>query len=103
MAQRKFRLHDGQKGAALAVRITPRASRNQIVGALHDGTIKIRITAPPDEQQANAELVDFLSEILGIGKSRIEVVAGATGRDKLISVLDIDSETLHRKIVENID
>jgi uncharacterized protein (TIGR00251 family) len=103
MAQRKFRLHDGQKGAALAVRVTPRASRNEIVGALHDGTIKIRITAPPDEQQANAELVDFLSEILGIGKSRIEVVAGATGRDKLISVLDIDSETLHRKIVENID
>ena len=103
MAQRNFRLHDGQKGAALAVRVTPRSSRNQIVGALHDGTIKIRITAPPDEQQANAELVDFLSEILGIGKSRIEVVAGATGRDKLISVLDIDSETLHRKIVENID
>jgi uncharacterized protein (TIGR00251 family) len=103
MAQRKFHLHDGQKGAALAVRVTPRASRNEIVGALHDGTIKIRITAPPDEQQSNAGLVDFLSEILGIGKSRIEVVAGATGRDKLISVLDIDSETLHRKIVENID
>jgi uncharacterized protein len=103
MAQRKFRLHNGQKGAALAVRITPRASRNQIVGALHDGTIKIRIAAPLDEQQANSELVEFLSEILGIGKSRIEVVAGATGRDKLISVLDIDSETLHKKIVENID
>ena len=103
MEQRKFRLHNGKKGAALAVRVTPRASRNQIVGALHDGTIKIRITAPPDEEQANAELVDFLSEILGIGKARIEVVAGATGRDKLISVLDMDSATLHKKIVENIE
>jgi uncharacterized protein (TIGR00251 family) len=103
MEHRKFRLHDGKKGAALAVRVTPRASRNQIVGALHDGTIKIRITAPLDEAQANAELVDFLSEVLGIGKTRIEVVAGATGRDKLISVLDMDSATLHKKIVENIE
>lgn len=103
MEQRQFRLHDGKKGAALAVRVTPRASRNQIVGALHDGTIKIRVTAPPDEGQADAELVEFLSEILGIGKARIEVVAGATGRDKLISVLDMDTATLHRKIVENIE
>jgi uncharacterized protein (TIGR00251 family) len=103
MEQRKFRLHDGKKGAALAVRVTPRASSNQIVGALHDGTIKIRITAPLDVDQANAELVDFLSAVLEVGKNRIEVVAGATGRDKLISVLDMDSATLHKKIVENIE
>jgi uncharacterized protein len=103
MAQRKFRLHNGKKGAALAVRITPRASRNQIVGALHDGTIKIHLMAPLEEEYANKELVGFLSEILGVGKSQVEVVAGATGRDKLISVLDMDSTTLHKKIVENIE
>jgi uncharacterized protein (TIGR00251 family) len=103
MAQRNYKLHDGKKGAALAVRVTPRASKNQIVGALHDGTIKIRITAAPTEGQANDELVKFLSGVLGVAKSRIEIVAGSTGRDKLISVLDIDAETLHKKIVENIE
>ena len=103
MTDRNYRLHDGKKGAALAVRVTPRASKNQIVGALNDGTIKIRITAAPNEGQANEELVKFLSDVLGIAKSRIEIVAGETGRDKLISILDLDAETLHKKIVENIE
>jgi uncharacterized protein (TIGR00251 family) len=102
MTQRNYKLHDGKKGAALAVRVTPRASKNEIVGALSDGTIKIRITAAPNEGQANDELVKFLSDVLGVAKSRIEIVAGETGRDKLISILDLDAETLHKKIVENI-
>jgi len=103
MTQRNYKLHDGKKGAALAVRVTTRASKNQIVGALNDGTIKVRITAAPTEGQANDELIKFLSGVLGIAKSRIEIVAGNTGRDKLISVLDMDAETLHKKIVENIE
>jgi hypothetical protein len=103
MADRNFRLHDGKKGAAIAVRVTPRASKNQIVGALSDGTIKVRITAAPTEGQANDALVKFLSDVLGIAKSRIEIVAGENGRDKLISILDMDAETLHKKIVENIE
>jgi uncharacterized protein YggU (UPF0235/DUF167 family) len=63
----------------------------------------MHIAADPTEGQANHELVKFLAAILGVGKDRIEVVAGDTGRDKLVSVLDIDSETLHKKIVENVD
>jgi uncharacterized protein (TIGR00251 family) len=103
MTQRNYKLHDGKKGAALAVRVTPRATRDQIVGALHDGTIKIHITAAPNEGQANEHLIAFLSSILGIPKDRIEVVAGEIGSDKLISILDMDSETLHKKIVENME
>lgn len=102
MTQREYRLHDGKKGAALAVRITPRASKNQIIGALSDGTIKIHMTTGSGDE-ANEELLNFLSTVLGIDKSRIEVVAGVTGRDKLISVLDMDSETLHQRIVAHID
>ena len=103
MTQRNYKLHNGKTGAALAVRVTTRAMNNKILGALSDGTIKIRITAAPNEGQANEELVKFLSNVLGIVKSRIEIVAGETGRDKLISVLDLDAETLHKKIVENIE
>jgi len=103
MTQREYRLHDGKKGAALAVRITPRASKNQIVGALNDGTIKIHMMAAPTDENANDELLEFLSYVLCVDKSRIDVVAGATGRDKLISVLDMDAETLHQKIVAHID
>lgn len=102
MAQRNYKLHNGKKGAAIAVRVTPRATKNQIVGALHDGTVKIHLTAS-NGGQANEELIAFLSSVLGVPKNRIEIVAGDMGSDKLISVLDMDSETLHRKIVENME
>ncbi|MGD8406155.1 MAG: DUF167 domain-containing protein [Anaerolineales bacterium] len=103
MTQRNYKLHNGKKGAALAIRVTTRAKENKIIGALSDGTVKMHIAADPAKGQANGELVKFLAAILGVGKDRIEVVAGDTGRDKLVSVLDMDSETLHKKIVENID
>jgi len=103
MAQRKYKLHNGKKGAALAIRVTTRAARDQIIGALNDGTVKVHITAAPPQSSVNEHLVEFLSGILSVSKERIEVVAGDTGRDKLVSVLDMDSETLHKKIVENME
>jgi len=102
VSQRKFHLHNGQKGAALAVRITPRASKNEISEILSDGTVKIRLTAPPVEGKANLALVDFLSDVLGVPPSRIEIVAGATGRDKLISVLDMDADSMHQRILQHL-
>ena len=102
MADRKFNLHSGQKGSALAVRVTPRASRNEIVEMLEDGTIKVRIAAPPVDDEANAALIEFLADILGVAKSRLDIVAGETGRDKLISVLDMDVETAHQRIVAHM-
>ena len=102
MTARKFHLHDGQKGAALAVRVTPRARRNEIVEIQNDGTIKIRLTAPPVEGKANEALVAFLAEVLNVPSSRIEIVAGINGRDKLISILGLDAETAHQRILQNI-
>ncbi len=102
MADRKMRLHDGKKGSALAVRVTPRASRNEIVEVMPDGTIKVRIAAPPADHEANTALVEFLAEILGVAKSRLDIVAGTTGRDKLITVLDMDVETAHSRIVAHL-
>src|SRR5919109_3851068 len=102
MSDRKFNLHDGKKGSALAVRVTPRASRNEIVEMLEDGTIKVRLAAPPVDDQANEALIEFLSDILGVPKSRLDIVAGATGRDKLVAVLDMDVETAHQRIVAHL-
>ena len=102
MSDRKFNLHSGQKGAALAVRVTTRASRNEIVEMLDDGTIKVRIAASPVDDEANTALIEFLADILGVPKSRLDIVAGETGRDKLISVLDMDVETAHQRIVTHM-
>lgn len=102
MASRKFHLHDGKKGAALAVRVTPRASKNQIVEVLSDGTVKIHLTAPPVEGKANEALVKFLADVLDVPVSRVEIVAGASGRDKLVAVTDMNASALHKKIVDHI-
>jgi uncharacterized protein len=102
MSDRKFNLHDGKKGSALAVRVTPRASRNEIVELLDDGTIKVRIAAPPSDNEANETLIAFLSEILGVAKSRLDIVAGITGRDKLIAVVDMDVDTVHQRILAHL-
>ena len=102
MSNRKFKLHDGKKGSALAIRVTPRASRNEIVELLDDGTIKVRIAAPPVDDEANSALIEFLADILGVPKSRLDIVAGASGRDKLISVVDMDVETAHQRIVAHL-
>ena len=102
MSDRKFNLHDGKKGSALAVRVTPRASRNEIVELLDDGTIKVRLAAPPSDNESNEALLDFLAEILGVAKTRLDIVAGASGRDKLIAVVDMDAETVHQRILAHV-
>lgn len=102
MSDRKFNLHNGKKGSALAVRVTPRASHNEIVEIMEDGTIKVRIAAPPSDNESNDVLIGFLSEVLGVSKSRLDIVAGASGRDKLISVVDMDAETVHQRVLAHL-
>ncbi len=102
MTERNLHLHDGKKGAALAVRVTPRASKNEICEVLSDGTVKVHLTAPPVDGAANEALLKFLANVLKVPISHLDVVAGTKGRDKIISVVDMDAATLHKKIVENI-
>jgi len=102
MNDREFKLHNGQKGSALAVRVTPRASSNEIVELLDDGTIKVRLASPPSDNEANDALLAFMAEILGVPQSQLDIVAGIVGRDKLISVVNMDVETAHQRILAHL-
>ena len=99
---REPRFSNGKKGAALPVRVIPRASKNQIVEVLSDQTVKIRLAASADEHAANDELIAYLSEVLGLPQTQFEIVAGEKGRDKLVSILDISTEEVHKKILANL-
>ena len=103
MDSRQFHLHDGKKGAALAVRVSSRARRNEIVEVLNDGTVKIRITTSPSDKKANQVLLEFLAEVLEIPPSKMEIVAGSTGRDKLVSILGLDANTVQERILEHMN
>lgn len=100
--ERNFDLHDGKFGAAITVRITPRASKNEIAEILDDGTIKIRLTAATVENQANLALVEFLAGVLQIAPKQIEIVAGHSGKDKLVTILGLDSGSVHQHILKNL-
>ncbi|NMC52881.1 MAG: YggU family protein [Chloroflexi bacterium] len=89
---------DGKTGVALTVRVTPRSKKNEIVEILDDGTVKIRLTAPPLEGRANKVLVQFLAEVLSVPESRIDIVAGETGRNKLVTIVDMDAKELQARI-----
>lgn len=102
MESREYNLHSGKMGSALAIRITPRASRDEIAEISSDGTVKVRLTSGAAEGKANEALVSFLAEVLEISPSRIEIVAGETGRDKLVSILDLDAETVHARILRRL-
>lgn len=96
--KRKFRLHDGQQGAALTVRVTPRARRDEVAGILEDGTLRVRVSAPPVEGKANAALLTFLARVLGVRKNRLEIVAGEKGLDKIVSVVNMSSRDVEARI-----
>ena len=63
----------------------PRASKNQIDGA-QGGVLKIRLTAPPVEGEANRAAIEFLSRSLGLKKSSFSIDTGLKSREKRVKV-----------------
>jgi len=86
---RDFKIHGAQSGAAITVKVTPNARRDEIAGVMADGTLKINLKAKPVEGAANEALVGFLAERLRVAKSQIDIVAGRTGTKKLISIVGL--------------
>ncbi|MDA7429500.1 DUF167 domain-containing protein [Primorskyibacter aestuariivivens] len=73
-------------GTEILVRVTPRAGRNAVVRDA-DGKITVRVTAPPEDGKANAAVQKLLAKSLGLAKSRLRLVRGATSRDKLFRIV----------------
>mgnify|MGYP003346194662 CR=1 FL=1 len=76
---------DAQQSSLVAVRVQPRASSDAVIGE-REGAIAIRLKAPPVDGQANAALLRFLARKLGVAPTAVELVRGATGRQKLIQI-----------------
>jgi uncharacterized protein len=95
---RRFRFHDGRMGAAVAVHVTPKSRKNEISAILPDGTIKVRLNAPPVEGAANKALLELLAKVLGVRESALEIIGGEKGRDKIVSVVDLDATVVEERI-----
>lgn len=87
----------GGKFAVVAVRVVPRASREEVAGFTGEA-VRIRLTAPPVENRANEALLRFFSRALGIPRGEVSIVAGGLGRRKLVRVEGLTREECLRRL-----
>jgi uncharacterized protein (TIGR00251 family) len=81
----------------IAVWATPGASRSEVVGVA-DGCLRVRLAAPAREGKANDALAGLLARVLGVGRRDVTLVAGASGRRKLVRVRGIGLNAAHQKL-----
>ncbi len=87
-----MKFSNAKRGAAITVKVIPRAPKTEVAGVMDDGTLKIRVAAPPVGGAANRALVDFLARALGLPRGQIDIIAGETSERKLISLVGISPE-----------
>lgn len=91
--------HDAlMESTRISVRLTPRASRDEVSGE-SDGVYLVRVTAPPVDGAANQALVRLISKRLGISKSAISIISGDTSRTKVLAIDGIDATELRERLL----
>ncbi len=79
-------VRSAKDGAYVKLRVSPGAKITAVKGLYGEGVIRLSVAAPPAEGRANAEVERFLSNLLGVSRSAVAVVKGASSRDKLLFV-----------------
>lgn len=77
-------LKETKDGLILQIRISPNASKNEII--ITDDVVKVKITAQPIDGKANKALIEFLSKQFKVPKTSIEIIKGETSKDKTLLI-----------------
>lgn len=83
--------------ARLRLRVSPGANRSAVVGR-HGDAWKVRVVAPPERGRANDEVVALLARVLELTRPAIHVVAGRSGRDKVVELDGVTVEEAERRL-----
>jgi len=86
-------LTESDGGVRLEIKVQPRSSRNQIVGE-QNGALKIKLTAPPVDGEANAALIQFLAACLKVPRKDIILVKGDASRLKIVEIAGLSRSQL---------
>ena len=87
------RITENDDGVTFSVHVQPRASRNGICGIQGDA-IKLRLTSPPVEGEANRLCTEFLAKLLKVPKSAVTIIAGEKSRHKTIRVAGATAQAI---------
>ncbi len=88
-----------EDGVLLAVKVQPRASKNEIAGPLGD-ELRIKVTAPPVEAAANEALVRFLAETLDCPRGSVQLVRGHTSRHKQVFIRGLGADAVLERMAQ---
>lgn len=95
---KKLKITKLSDGIKVSVKIIPNASKCEIVGTIDD-ILRIKLDVPPIEGKANEKCVKFLSKLLGVPKTAIEIVSGEKSKNKVLYIKGNPDE-LTDKILE---
>ena len=70
----------------LRVKVIPRSAKSEIVGEMADGTLKVKIAAPPEKGKANDTLCAFLADHYGVPRNAVTIVSGHSAALKLVRI-----------------
>ncbi|NTW05396.1 MAG: YggU family protein [Peptococcaceae bacterium] len=90
-------IKDDQDGVTIRVRIQPRASKNQFAGIL-DGAVKVRLSAPPVDGEANDACIKFFSSFFKVSAGSVKILSGFTGKNKIIKISGLSTEDVLSRI-----
>jgi len=86
-----------QQGSIIDIHVIPQGKKNEIIG-LYNDRLKIKIDAPPVDGKANECLLRFLSEVLNLKRSNLELIKGETSRQKQVKVQNLSPEIIEMLI-----
>jgi uncharacterized protein len=90
-------VRESASGVTFAVKVQPRARKNALVGEMGD-VLKISLTAPPVDGQANEACIEFLAKLLKVPRSSVTIASGHTGRHKVIRVAGVTAEQVRERL-----
>ena len=94
-------IEESANGVRLPVQAQPKANKNGLVG-IHNGRLKVAVTQAPEKGKANDALVKVLASSLGLRRSQIELVSGATSSKKTLLITGVELPELRRRIDESV-
>ncbi len=77
-------------GVLIEVKVEPRSSKKGLSGIM-DNVLKVKLTAPPVEGEANEQLIEVIAELTGVRKSDIRIVRGLSSKRKVVEIRGIES------------
>jgi uncharacterized protein (TIGR00251 family) len=90
-------MKETENGLIIHIRVVPRSAKCEIAG-IQDDALKLKITAPPIEGQANTECIRVLADVLKVRKNQVTILSGHKSKKKTVAIEGIGKKDIEAVI-----